>query len=73
MATRDEAQTPRKQPAKEQAPPEPKPVPEGVYVAKEPLTVNGALAFASGDRVPAEHVNKFGWQAQVRPFDESED
>jgi hypothetical protein len=45
----------------------------GVYVATEPLTVDGALAFAPGDIVPAGHVQRFGWRDQVRPFDESED
>lgn len=48
----------------------PDPVAEGVYVALEPLMVGAALAFAPGDRVPAEHVNKFSWRDKVRAFDD---
>jgi hypothetical protein len=56
---------------KKQAPP-PEPVDNGVYVAKESLYVGGARAFATGDIVPSEHINKFGWQALVREFDDNE-
>lgn len=42
----------------------------GVFVAKEPLTVDGALAFAPGDIVPAGHVQKFEWRDKVRDFDD---
>jgi hypothetical protein len=70
-AARDEGQ-PQRQAPKKQAPPPPEPVELGVYVAKEALYVDGARAFAAGDIVPAEHVNKFGWQALVREFDDNE-
>lgn len=56
--------------AKKQAPPEP--VEHGVYVAKEALYVGGARAFAPGDIVPSEHINRFGWQDLVREFDDNE-
>lgn len=56
---------------KKQAPP-PEPVELGVYVAKEALYVDGARAFAPGDIVPSEHINRFGWQDLVREFDDNE-
>lgn len=58
---------PRRGAARQQTPPEP--VDNGVYVAKEALYVGGARAFAPGDIVPSEHVNRFGWQDKVREFD----
>lgn len=44
----------------------------GVFVAKEPLTVDGVLAFAPGDIVPAGHVQRFEWRDKVRAFDDNE-
>lgn len=44
----------------------------GVFVAKEPLSVDGVLAFAPGDIVPAGHVQKFEWRDKVRAFDDNE-
>jgi len=66
----DGQQSKPEQTPKKQAPPEP--VEHGVYVAKEALYVGGARAFAPGDIVPSEHVNKFGWQDLVREFDYNE-
>lgn len=43
----------------------------GVYVATEPLTVGGVLAFAPGDIVPAGHVERFEWRDKVRDFDDN--
>lgn len=57
--------------ARQQAPPA-EPVENGVYVAKEALYVGGARAFAAGDIVPSEHINRFGWQDLVREFDDNE-
>jgi hypothetical protein len=71
MAAKEEGQ-PRREAQKKQAPPPPEPVEHGVYVAKEALYVGGARAFAPGDIVPSEHVNKFGWQDLVREFDDNE-
>ena len=42
----------------------------GVFVARVPLHVDGALAFTPGDIVPAGHVTKFGWRDKVRDFDD---
>jgi hypothetical protein len=71
MATRKDTAESREQAAKKPAKDEtPEPVPEGVYVALEPLQIGVALAFAPGDRVPAEHVNKYRWQDKVRAFDD---
>jgi hypothetical protein len=71
MAERKNDTQSRQEPAKKTAKDgTPDPVPEGVYVALEPLMVGVALAFARGDRVPAEHVNKFGWQDKVRAYDD---
>jgi len=44
------------------------PAPE-FYVAEQPLAVSGegwSLSYQPGDQVPAEHVERFGWQHQVR-------
>lgn len=71
-AAKDEGQARREQAPKKQPVREPEPVEFGVYVAKEALYVDGARAFASGDIVPAEHVNRFGWQDLVREFDDNE-
>lgn len=67
MAGQSES-APRRGAARQQTPP-PEPVDNGVYVAKEALYVGGARAFAPGDIVPSDHVNKFGWQDLVREFD----
>jgi hypothetical protein len=53
--------------------------PPPFYIAAERLPVGtemgnavaGVAAFQPGDRVPAEHVERYGWQAHVRaPGDE---
>lgn len=44
----------------------------GVFVAKEPLAVDGVLAFNPGDIVPAGHVQRFEWRDKVRAFDDNE-
>jgi hypothetical protein len=44
----------------------------GVFVAKAALYVDGARAFAPGDIVPAEHVERFAWRDLVRDFDDNE-
>ena len=71
MSAKEENQ-PRREATKKQAPPPPEPVELGVYVAKEALYVDGARAFAAGDIVPSEHINRFGWQDKVREFDDNE-
>lgn len=71
-AAKSDGQKPEQAPKKQEKAPEPDPVPEGVYVAKEALYVGAARAFAAGDLVPTEHINKFGWQDLVREFDDNE-
>ncbi len=38
---------------------------ETVFIAKEPLFIGVARAHNKGDVVPAENVERFGWQDQV--------
>jgi hypothetical protein len=65
MAARRDAKTP---PSTEPATAAPPPY----YIAEQPLFIGGnqfARAHNVGDRVPAEHVEKYGWHAGVRPPD----
>lgn len=41
------------------------------YIAERPLFIGDQFSRAHnpGDRVPAEHVEKYGWHAGVRPPD----
>ena len=36
------------------------------YEAVEPIVINGMVAFAAGDLVPADHVERFGLLESVR-------
>lgn len=47
--------------------PEPKQTVESVMVATEPLSIDGVPAFNPGDPVPAEHVQRNGWEDKVKP------
>lgn len=69
MTARKTGETGKQQDSKQTAEEQPL---TGVYVATEPLTVDGALAFAPGDIVPAGHVQRFEWQDKVRAFDDNE-
>lgn len=64
MATRREEPKPEQQP-EQQAPP-------AYYIALEPLFVGGQFGRAHnpGDRVPVEHVDRYGWADKVRRPDE---
>ncbi|MGC5012516.1 hypothetical protein ACLQ2R_17270 [Streptosporangium sp. DT93] len=48
--------------------------PPAYYIATRPLFIGGQFgrAFNAGDRVPADHVEAYGWAEQVRRPDESE-
>lgn len=35
------------------------------YIAKEPITFNGVLAYNPGDPVPADNVERHGWDDLV--------
>ncbi|MEV0584107.1 hypothetical protein [Nonomuraea sp. NPDC050310] len=47
--------------------------PPAYYVATEPLFIGGQFgrAFNVGDRVPVEHVDRYGWADKVRRSDEA--
>ncbi|MGP3914302.1 hypothetical protein [Nonomuraea sp. 10N515B] len=42
------------------------------YIATQSLYIGAARAHAIGDRVPPEHVERFGWAHKVRRPDEAE-
>lgn len=49
----------------------PEPTRPPYYIAERPLYIGDQFSRAHnpGDRVPADHVERYGWQAGVRPPD----
>ncbi|MFI7468135.1 hypothetical protein [Nonomuraea sp. NPDC049646] len=63
---------PNRRPAAEQQAAQKPTAPPPYYIAVEPLFIDGnqfARAHNPGDMVPADHVDRFGWHANVRPPD----